>query len=142
MSLKVELLEQSFEQVKPQADEFISSFYDNLFADYPEAQPLFANTHMTKQKKMLLSALVMVVENLREPDVLSESLKGLGARHIKYGTLPEHYPLVGNSLIKTFGQYLEANWTEEIQQAWVEAYGAITTLMLEGAEYTPEEVAL
>lgn len=142
MSLKVELLEQSFEQVKPQADAFISSFYDNLFTDYPAAQSLFANTNMAKQKKMLLGALVMVVENLRQSDVLSEKLKGLGARHVKYGTLPEHYPLVGNSLLKTFGQYLGANWTGEVKQAWVDAYGVITTLMLEGAEYTSEEVAL
>ena len=142
MSLKVELLEQSFEQVKPQANEFINSFYDNLFTDYPAAKPLFAHTNMVKQKKMLLSSLVMVVENLRNPEVLSESLKGLGARHVKYGALPEHYPLVGNSLLKTFGQYLGPNWTEEVKQAWVDAYGAITALMLEGAEYASEEVAL
>ena len=142
MSLKVELLEQSFEQVKPQADEFVDSFYDNLFTDYPAAKPLFAHTNMAKQKKMLLGSLVMVVENLRKPEVLSESLKGLGARHVKYGALPEHYPLVGNSLLKTFGQYLGINWTEEVKQAWVDAYGAITTLMLEGADYAPEEVAL
>jgi len=140
--LAVELLEQSFEQIKPQADAFISSFYENLFTDYPAAQPLFEHTKMAKQKKMLLNALVMTVENLRQPDVLSEKLKGLGARHIKYGTLPEHYPLVGNSLLKTFEQYLGTNWTEEIKQAWVDAYGAISTLMLEGAEYAPEEVAL
>jgi len=142
MPLQVELLEQSFEQVKPQAEEFVNSFYDNLFTDYPAAKPLFEHTNMAKQKQMLLGALVMVVQNLRKSDVLSESLKGLGARHVKYGALPEHYPLVGNSLLKTFEQYLGTNWQEEVKQAWVDAYGAITTLMLEGAEYTPEEVAL
>ncbi|NER49452.1 MAG: globin [Symploca sp. SIO1A3] len=140
--LAVALLEESFEQVKPQADAFINSFYDNLFTDYPAAKPLFEHTNMAKQKQMLLGALVMVVENLRKPEVLSEALKGLGARHVKYGALPEHYPLVGNSLLKTFEQYLDSNWTEEVKQAWVDAYGAITALMLEGAEYTPEEVAL
>ncbi|NET60018.1 MAG: hypothetical protein F6K47_28875 [Symploca sp. SIO2E6] len=140
--LAVELLEQSFEQVKPQAGEFVNSFYDNLFTDYPAAKPLFEHTNMAKQKQMLLGALVMVVENLRKPEVLSESLQGLGARHVKYGALPEHYPLVGNSLLKTFEQYLGTNWTEEVKQAWINAYGAIAALMLEGAEYTPEEVEL
>ncbi|MGD1853399.1 MAG: globin family protein [Leptolyngbyaceae cyanobacterium] len=142
MSLNVELLEQSFELVKPKADEFVSSFYNNLFTDYPAAKPLFEHSDMAKQQQMLKGALVMVIENLRKPDVLSKSLKGLGARHVKYGALPEHYPLVGNSLLKTIEQYAGDAWTFELKEAWTGAYGAITELMLEGADYTPAEVAL
>ncbi|MEL6555587.1 MAG: globin family protein [Cyanobacteria bacterium J06621_11] len=142
MSLNVELLEQSFELVKPQADEFVASFYNNLFTDYPASKPLFEHSDMAGQQKMLKGALVMVVENLRKPDVLSKSLKGLGARHVKYGALPEHYPLVGNSLLKTLGQYAGGAWTPELKEAWTGAYGAISELMLEGADYSKEEVAL
>ncbi|WP_458789336.1 globin family protein [Adonisia turfae] len=142
MSLNVELLEQSFELVKPKADEFIGSFYNNLFTDYPAAQPLFEHSDMAKQQQMLRGALVMVIENLRKPEVLSNALKGLGARHVKYGALPEHYPLVGNSLLKTLEQYAGDAWTSDLQEAWAGAYGAITELMLEGADYTQEEVAL
>lgn len=139
MSLNAELLEKSFARVKPQEEKFANSFYDNLFADNPEAKPLFANTDMAKQKKMLFASLVLVIDNLRKPDVLTDALKGLGARHVKYGALPEHYPLVGGALLKTFESYLGAEWTAEVKQAWVDAYGAITELMLSGAEY-PEEV--
>ncbi|MEA5469155.1 globin family protein, partial [Spirulina sp. 06S082] len=142
MSLQVEALEQSFEKIKPNADEFVSSFYENLFTANPEAKPLFGSTDMASQKKKLLASLVLVVENLRKPDTLSEALKGLGAKHVKYGALPEHYPLVGNALLTTFEQYLGADWTGEVKQAWVEAYGAITELMLSGADYSTEEVAL
>ena len=142
MSLQVELLESSFDRVKPQADEFVNSFYNNLFTMYPEAKPLFAHSNMAEQKKKLLASLVLVVENLRNPDVLGNSLKGLGARHVKYGALPEHYPLVGNSLLTTFEQYLKGDWTPEVKQAWVDAYGAITEIMLDGADYSHEEVAL
>ncbi|MEO0409138.1 MAG: globin domain-containing protein, partial [Cyanobacteria bacterium P01_A01_bin.135] len=94
--LKVELLEQSFEKVKPHANEFVTSFYDNLFTDYPAAKPLFAHSNMAEQGKKLLTSLVFVVENLRRPGELAGALKGLGARHVKYGALPAHYPLVGN----------------------------------------------
>ena len=142
MSLNVELLEQSFELVKPKADEFVGSFYNNLFTDYPAAKPLFEHSDMAKQQQMLKGALVMVIENLRKPEVLSNALKGLGARHVKYGALPEHYPLVGNSLIKTLEQYAGDAWSLELKEAWAGAYGAITELMLEGADYTEEEVAL
>ena len=140
--LKVELLEQSFALVAPQADELVSTFYDNLFTDYPAARPLFEHTDMTKQKQMLKGGLVMVVENLRKPDVLSKALKGLGARHVKYGALPAHYPLVGNSLLKTLEQYAGAAWTPQVKDACVGAYGAITELMLEGADYDQQDVQL
>ncbi|MEM7061730.1 MAG: globin family protein [Cyanobacteria bacterium P01_B01_bin.77] len=142
MALNVELLEQSFELVKPKADEFVASFYNNLFTDYPAAKPLFEHSSMAKQQQMLKGALVMVVENLRKPEVLSGALKGLGARHVKYGALPEHYPLVGNSLLKTLGQYAGDAWTPELKESWAGAYGVITELMLEGADYTQAEIAL
>lgn len=142
MALQVELLENSFEKVKPQANEFVASFYHHLFTDYPEAQPLFEGTDMEKQGGKLLQSLVLVIENLRKPDALSNALKGLGARHVKYGALPEHYPLVGATLLKTFEQYLGEAWTEEVQTAWVDAYGAITTIMLDGADYSEAEVQL
>ena len=142
MSLQVETLRESFKKVKPQADAFVESFYDNLFTDYPAAKPLFEHSDMSKQSTMLKACLLMVVENLRRPGALQEMLSGLGTRHVAYGALPEHYPLVGNSLLKTFEQYLKEDWTEETKAAWVEAYGAITALMLEGADYSQQDVQL
>ncbi|WP_299415294.1 globin domain-containing protein, partial [Acaryochloris sp. IP29b_bin.148] len=142
MALQVELLESSFEQIKPQSSEFVTSFYNHLFTDYPEAKPLFEGTDMKKQGVKLLQSLVLVIENLRQPDTLSNALKGLGARHVQYGALPEHYPLVGATLLKTFEEYLGNAWTQEVQTAWVDAYGAITTIMLDGAEYSEADVQL
>ena len=142
MPLNVELLEQSFELVKPEADSLMDSFYNNLFTDYPAAKPLFTHTDMDKQKQQLKGALVMVVNNLRNPDVLTKSLQGLGARHVKYGALPEHYPLVGNSLLKALGQHAGSAWTPEVKEAWVDAYGAITALMLDGADYNSQDIQL
>jgi hemoglobin-like flavoprotein len=94
---------------------------------------------MAEQRMHLVKALALVVENLRRPDVLSDALLGLGARHVNYGILPLHYPMVGGALLKTFESYLGADWTPEVRQAWVDAYAAITELMLEGAHY-PEEI--
>ena len=140
--LPIELLERSFEAIKPNADTFVNSFYQNLFTANPEAKPLFETTDMEAQKKKLLNSLVLVVENLRKPDVLDNALRGLGARHVKYGALPEHYPLVGNALLTTFQQYLGASWTPEVKQAWVDAYGTISEIMLDGADYSQTDIAL
>jgi hemoglobin-like flavoprotein len=138
MSLNVELLESSFSQVKNRKTEFTEYFYSNLLTDYPEVEPLFANTHMQEQQKKLFQSLVLVVDNLRNPDVLSDALKGLGTRHVRYGVLPEHYPLVGGTLLKVFAICLKESWTIDTEQAWIEAYAAVTKLMLDGANYPAE----
>jgi hemoglobin-like flavoprotein len=138
MSLNVDLLEQSFAHIKDRGDDFAAQFYATLFDDYPSVQPLFANTHLEAQGKKLFASLVLVVDNLRNPDVLSDAVKGLGTRHVQYGVLPEHYPMVGGALLKTLGWALKGDWTPEVQSAWTAAYGAVTQLMLEGADYPPE----
>jgi hemoglobin-like flavoprotein len=99
MSLNVEILEQSFEKVKPHANEFAASFYDNLFKAHPEVKPLFTTTDMGNQEKKLLNSLVLVVENLRNPEALGPVLKALGARHISYGAIPKYYKPVGEALL-------------------------------------------
>lgn len=142
MSLEVKLLEESFEKIKPQANEFVDSFYENLFEANSETKPLFANTRMEAQKQKLLASLVLVIENLQSPELLNDSLKGLGARHVQYGALPQHYPLVGNALLTTFEQYLKDEWTPEVKQAWVDAYDVIAKIMLDGADYSEEELKL
>jgi hemoglobin-like flavoprotein len=138
MALNIELLESSFSQVADRETEFSSCFYTQLFADHPTVEPLFANVNMIKQQKNLFQSLVLVVNNLRKPDVLTDTLKGLGTRHIRYGVLPEHYPAVGGTLIKSFSICLQDAWTHDIEKAWIEAYAAVTQLMLEGADYPVE----
>ncbi len=137
MSLNVEALEQSFAQIKPHATEFAASFYSTLFTDYPQVQPLFTHTDMNEQRKHLISALVLVIDNLREPDVLNDALKSLGAKHVNYGTIQEHYPMVGAALLKTFKSYLGDDWTPELKQAWMDAYQVISDIMLKGAQEAP-----
>lgn len=138
MSLNVEVLEQSFERVKPNATQFASSFYENLLTDYPQIRPLFANTTMEDQEKKLIMSLVLVVENLRNPGYLTTVLQQLGERHVRYGAMRQHYPIVGAELLKTFESYLGEEWTPEVKQAWTDAYGTIANIMLDGANHVEE----
>ncbi|MBE9200758.1 MULTISPECIES: pentapeptide repeat-containing protein [unclassified Nodularia (in: cyanobacteria)] len=142
MSLNVELLEQSFDKIKPRANEFAASFYENLFQAHPEVKPLFTHTDMGNQEKKLLNSLVLVVENLRNPEALGPVLNALGGRHVGYGAIPKYYGPVGEALLLTFEQYLEEDWTPEVNKAWLNAYRAITALMLKGAgvDYAPTQV--
>jgi len=133
MGLKIELLEQSFAAVAPQADKLADTFYTNLFADFPQVKPMFEQVEMSEQKKKLIAALKLVVENLRRPDALVPALEQLGLRHVDYGTREEHYPAVGATLLKTLAEIAGDAWTDELNEAWAEAYAEVQKHMLAGA---------
>ena len=76
--LQVELLESSFELVKPKANDFVASFYTHLFNDYPAAKPLFAHLKMNEQGNKLLASLVFVVENFEKAGGVDRSAQRPG----------------------------------------------------------------
>ena len=134
MGLNVELLESSFQLVAPKGEALVNRFYERLFKKYPSVKPLFKKTTMKEQKKKLLASLVLVIQNLRHPDKLTGALQQLGSRHVAYGTKPAHYEAVGENLLAVLGEFAGTAWTPAVKQAWTEAYGAITTIMLAGAQ--------
>jgi nitric oxide dioxygenase len=133
MTLQIELLENSFQAIAPRGEEFVTAFYERLFAQFPQTRAFFASTDMKEQRKKLLGALALVIQNLRKPEVLTSALGGLGQRHVAYGVRPEHYPIVGAVLLETFADVLGERWTPAYHDAWAQAYEAICTIMLEGA---------
>ncbi len=134
MGLNVELLEQSFKLVAPKGAALVSRFYQRLFKKYPAVKPLFKKTSMKTQKKKLLASLVLVMQNLRHPDKLTKALEDLGARHVDYGAQPAHYDAVGENLLAVLGEFAGPSWTPQVKQAWTEAFTAIKTIMLAGAQ--------
>lgn len=135
MALNTDLLETSFTLVRKRETEFTNYFYRTLFSDYPQVKPLFRNIQMDEQAKKLFASLDLIVKNLTSPQALGNTLKGLGVRHVKYGVLPEYYPMVGDTLIKSMAAILEDQWTTDVADAWTEAYSAITEIILDGADY-------
>jgi hemoglobin-like flavoprotein len=133
MSLQVDALEQSFATVAPHGDKLTQVFYRRLFDDFPEVRQLFANTTMSEQEKKLLASLKLVIENLRRPEVLAPALEQLGKRHVGYGAQAAHYPAVGSTLLKSLAEVAGDQWTNELEQAWTEAYGVISQIMLTSA---------
>ena len=134
MTLNIELLETSFNQIKDQPVKFSASFYGKLFDYHPELKPLFDKADAAAQEKKLIASLAIIVENLRNPEELTMALKSLGAYHKEVGTIAEHYPFVGQALVETFAEYLGNKWNLNTHQAWLDAYSTISQIMLEGAE--------
>jgi chemotaxis signal transduction protein/hemoglobin-like flavoprotein len=130
--LHVELLEMSFELLAPQADKLAERFYERLFEAAPAVQPLFKND-MARQRRALTGALGTIVNHLRQPEMLSAYVSGLGARHAGYGAQPEHYAVVTAVLLDTMAEIAGDRWSDGYTAAWARALSAVSKLMLEGA---------
>lgn len=132
--MNAELLKESFDLIVPRKDEFAHSFYERLFAEYPQTRALFAATDMHRQEAVLVATLATVIAGVRKGDDLVPVLQGLGAKHQGYGATAAHYPAVGTVLLATLHEYLGPEFTPEVENAWVEAYTVISSQMLAGAE--------
>lgn len=132
--LDVDRLEYSFALIRDRGAEFSAIFYRTLFTDYPEVEPLFQQADMQEQGKKLFASLAVVVENLRRPEILASRLRAMGERHVAYGVSANHYPMVGGTMLKSFEEVLEADWTPELKQAWTDAYRAVAEMMVDSAK--------
>ncbi len=132
--LDIERLEQSFAQIKDRGPEFTTTFYNTLFANYPEVKPLFQQVDMQEQGKKLFASLALVVANLRHPESLTTRLTTMGARHIEYGVVPDHYSMVGNALLQALATTLGPDWTPDLHQNWTEAYQVVAEVMQTAAD--------
>lgn len=126
---KIELVQSSFRKVVPIADAAADIFYDRLFETAPQVRPLFPDD-MTEQKKKLMQMLAIAVNGLTKLDEILPAVKELGARHNGYDVTEEHYEFVGAALIYTLGQGLGDEFTPDVQDAWVETYGALSGVMI------------
>jgi hemoglobin-like flavoprotein len=111
----------------------METFYARLFAEAPAVRPLFAGTDMARQKQMLLAALVLVRNSLRDLESVLPALRKLGARHVAYGAQAAHYPVVGSALIWAMAEVAGEAWEKRFEDAWSAAFGVLAEAMLSGA---------
>ena len=127
---QVALLERSFARISDARADFADRFYAHLFSRHPGVKPLFARTSMRQQQQHLMAALTMVIENLRNPDLLAPQLEALGARHAGYGVFPSQYQAVTSTLLDTLRRTMGEEWTEEVEAAWHDGLEAIARTMI------------
>jgi hemoglobin-like flavoprotein len=129
MSLNVELLRSSFSLVATRNPQLTKRFYEILFTRYPQVKPMFSRNSPRQQEHMLAAALVAVVDHLEDSPWLVQTLEGLGRKHAEYGVERAMYEWVGECLIATLQEVAGNDWSREMEQAWLEAYGTIVSLM-------------
>ena len=131
---QIRLVRESFSQLQPLAEPAAAQFYDRLFERSPGVAELF-RVDMAVQGHRLMTMLGAAIGLLDDPARLDEALRGLGARHVGYGTLPSHYDVLGGALIDTLALSLGPQFSPAHRRAWAAFYGHLRTVMLSGAAH-------
>ena len=132
----VQLVQSTFEQLRPQVEAVATLFYDRLFAIEPTTTHLFHGDQQ-KQRLMVMSALGLVLTNLDRPEILMPLVQGMGTRHAGYGVTRAQYTSLGEALLWTLEQGLGADFTPEVQAAWVAVYELLVRMMQDATAETP-----
>lgn len=132
----VDLVQSSFEKVKPIAGDAAKIFYTKLFELDPKLKPLFpaaSEEAMAAQGNKLMTMLASAVAGLTRLEALIPVLQDLGKRHVAYKVEASHYDTVGAALLDTLAAGLGDDFTEEVKEAWTEVYVTMATVMKEAA---------
>ena len=130
--IQKELVQMSFEQVRPIADAAAALFYSRLFELDPTLRPLFKGP-MEEQGRKLMEVLGLAVKGLDRPEALLPALAALGRRHAGYGVNDPHYETVGEALLWTLEQGLGQSFTPDVREAWAALYKFVADTMREAA---------
>ncbi|MFO1244766.1 MAG: globin family protein [Ramlibacter sp.] len=129
---QINLVQETFADVKPIAATAAELFYNRLFTLDPALRPLFKG-EMGQQGQMLMSMIGSAVGGLRNLEKLAPVVRQLGARHVRYGVRTEHYATVGSALLWTLEQGLGPKFTPDVRDAWTAAYTLLSDVMQLGA---------
>lgn len=129
------LVQASWEKVKPISETAAELFYGKLFELDPELKPMFANSDMKEQGKKLMIMIGTAVRGLDTLGELVPAVQKLGERHVGYGVKASHYDTVGAALLDTLEKGLGEDFTTEAKEAWTITYTTLAQVMIEASSY-------
>jgi nitric oxide dioxygenase len=118
-------------------------FYKNMFAAHPELLNIFnhANQARGRQQTALANTVLAAAQNIDQLETIIPVVKQIAHKHRSLMVKAEHYPIVGEFLLKAIKEVLGDAATDEIIQAWADAYGVIAQVFIDIEKEMYEESA-
>jgi len=125
----IEIVKATAAPVAANSEAITTRMYVILFENYPETKALFENADPEQHKKlaMAVSAYAANIDNLA---VLSKAVEKMAQAHVKTSVKPEHYPMVGISLLQAVKDVLGDAASDEVIEAWKEAYFFLADILI------------
>ena len=107
-------------------------FYQRMFSHNPEVGPFFnqANQAEGTQQRALAGAICAYAANIDNLEVLGGAVELIANKHASLMIKPEHYPIVGENLLASIKEVLGDGATDDVINAWAEAYGFLTDILV------------
>ncbi|MGO0306199.1 NO-inducible flavohemoprotein [Endozoicomonas acroporae] len=111
-------------------------FYQQMFRQNPELLDTFntINQKTGRQQAALANAIYAYAANIDNLGTLTSTVQRIAHKHASLNILPEQYPIVGKHLLEAVAHVLGEAATDEILNAWKEAYGFLADLFIEVEE--------
>ena len=109
-----------------------TAFYKNMFEAHPELLNIFnhANQARGRQQTALANTVYAAAVHIDNLAAILPVVKQIGQKHVSLGIKPEHYPIVGEFLLGAIKEVLGDAATDDIINAWAEAYGVIAAAFI------------
>ncbi|MGD6846039.1 NO-inducible flavohemoprotein [Rossellomorea aquimaris] len=132
----IEIVKSTAPVLEIKGTEITSTFYKNLFTNHPELLNIFnhANQKKGRQQTALANTVYAAAQNIDKLEMILPVVKQIAHKHRSLGVKPEHYPIVGEHLLQAIKQVLGDAATDEIIEAWGEAYGVIARVFIDVEE--------
>jgi nitric oxide dioxygenase len=127
-----ELIKATIPILRASGEDLTKYFYNRMFTNHPELRNIFnmGNQANGRQKSALANAVLAYAENIDNPAVLLNVLKGIGTKHVSLNIQPEQYKIVGANLIGSIAEVVGEAATPEILEAWTAAYNELAQIMI------------
>ncbi|MBT2658256.1 NO-inducible flavohemoprotein [Bacillus sp. ISL-18] len=123
----IDIIKSTVPVLEKHGETITTRFYKLMFGNHPELLNIFnhANQKQGRQQKALAGtvyAAAMYIDNLA---AILPVVKQIAHKHRSLGIKPEHYPIVGKHLLMAIKDVLGDAATDEIIDAWAQAYNLI-----------------
>lgn len=125
----IELVKATASVVAQHAESITTAMYEILFSKHPELKELFKNAEPDQHKK-LAAAVVAYASNIDNLGVLSKAVEKIAQTHVRTSVKAEHYPIVGGALLEAISKVLGDAATQDILDAWGEAYFFLADILI------------
>ncbi|GAE35990.1 NO-inducible flavohemoprotein [Halalkalibacter akibai] len=107
-------------------------FYQMLFENHPELLHIFnhVNQKQGKQQQALASTVYAAAQYIDNLEAILPAVKQIAHKHRSLGIQAEHYPIVGEHLLLAIKEVLGDAATDDIINAWGDAYGVIADVFI------------
>ncbi|UCS92485.1 NO-inducible flavohemoprotein [Echinicola marina] len=132
----IEIVKSTAPVLKEHGEIITKVFYKNIFTKHPELKNIFNMTHQAKgsQPKVLANAIFQYATYIDQLEMLSGAVNAIAHKHSSLSITPEMYPIVGENLLLAIKEVLGDAATEEIIDAWAEAYGDLAKIFIQTEE--------